>query len=229
MPHKGLTWFRLKEHIRKTFLIYVAGIIIMCVFTNLIFTMTRPTVPSEKEVLVYLVDSYSEADGADAGYIAANALEHGRQSDETLELVRFESIGYQGLEDYASPMLLTARMAVGDGDVYLCSPEAYDYASKAGMPVPLDDHLANGWLSELNPETIEWTNPETGETFIAGVSLKNLPQLYEVFRFDNEDAYLMMATNSTNLETAFDVVEDIIYSLMEGDIHAPADSEEPAA
>jgi hypothetical protein len=50
-----------------------------------------------------------------------------------------------------------------------------------------------------------------------------------VCRFDTEGADLMMATNSTNLETAFDVVEDIIYSLMEGDIHAPADSEEPAA
>lgn len=241
MPFKGLTWFRLKEHIRKTFWIYAVGIVVMLFVSNLLYTVTTPRTPAEKEVLVYLVDAYTNTEGHLVEELAADGLEHGRQSDETLELVRFESIPYQGTEDYTSPILLTARMSIGDGDVYLCAPEGFDYATKAGLPIDLAPYLAEGWLSGLNAETYSYTDPETGETIVAGVSLANVHALDDMFMFDNDEAYLLIASNSSNVETSMDVVEHMLYALMDMESTLPiaettevttdasADSEEPEA
>lgn len=242
MPFKGLTWFRLKEHFRKTLWIYIIGVGVMMAVGNLLYTMTAPRTPAEKEVLVYLVDSYTTTEHSAVKKLTADALEYGKQGDETLELVRFESIAYQGIEDYASPMLMTARMSIGDGDIYLCSADGFDYAAKAGMPVDLTPYLAEGWLSELNAEPVYHTYTDedegTSRTILAGLRLTNVPKLDEIFMLNNEEAILMVATNSSNTGTSMDVIEHMLYAMMdmeestettEETADASADSEEPAA
>ena len=146
MPFKGLTWSRFKEHLRKTAPVYIIGFIICMLLTNLIYTTTRPQTPADREVLVYLVDSYSDPDPLNA--YAGDILAFGQTVDETLEEVRFESIQFNDPEqDYTSAYLIMARMSVGDGDVYLASATATDYLLGAQIGLPLEQYLDEGWLT----------------------------------------------------------------------------------
>ena len=72
MPLSGLSWFRLKEHFRKCAGFYIIGIVVAVLLTNLLYTTTRPQIPDEREVLIYLVDSLASAEPLDA--LADDAL-----------------------------------------------------------------------------------------------------------------------------------------------------------
>lgn len=227
MPLTGLTWARLKEHLRKCGAIYAAGIVICVLVTNLLYTTTRPQTPMEQEVLIYLVDAYSNPEPLDA--LAQDALAYGQSVDETLLELRFETILYNDPEqDYTSSMLLMARMSTGEGDAYLASEVAAQYMMGSGICMPLDDYLADGWLADAGLEPVTYTDPETGETYTAGLKLDSVSALSETGSFNNEGACLFIASNSTNVETTLETVEYIINELLEG-YHAPAESTEPAA
>ena len=57
MPITKFSWPQLREHIRKFLWIYLAGIVVCLFGSNLIWTMTRPQVPIEQAVLVYMADA----------------------------------------------------------------------------------------------------------------------------------------------------------------------------
>ena len=118
MPLKGLTWARFKEHLRKSAAIYIVGIIVCVVLSNILYTSTRPQVPAEREVLIYLVNGYSNPDPLND--LCAQALTAMQAEDETLEEVHVESLMYTDpSQDYTSSYVLMTRMSVGDGDIYL--------------------------------------------------------------------------------------------------------------
>lgn len=224
MPLKGINWTRLKDHFRKFSPLYLAGIVICVFLTNLIYTMTRPQTPMEQEVMIYLVDDYANIEPLNA--LEADALAYGQSIDETLVSMHFESIMYTDpAEDYNSAILLMARMSVGDGDVYLANDIAITTLMGTGMCVPLDDYLAAGWMEGLDLEPVSFTNEETGETYIAALRLDNVTALRELGVMANEDAFLVMASNGTNLETSMATTEYIIRTLMEG-YDAPAEASE---
>lgn len=227
MPFKGLTWLRFKEHLRKCGFIYVIGFVACVLLTNLVYTTTRPQTPIEREVLVYLVDSYPFSEPLNAG--AADVLAYGQTVDETLEEVRFESINFNDpAQDYTSAYLIMARMSVGDGDVYLAGATAADYMLGTQIGLPLDDYLADGWMAGCDLEPVAYTDPDTGETYTAGLRLDNVDALREMGCFDNEGACLFIGGNSTNIETSMEVAEYIVTQLLEGN-YASAESLEPAA
>ena len=226
MPFKGLTWSRFKEHLRKTAPVYIIGFIFCVLLTNLIYTTTRPQTPADREVLVYLVDSYSDPDPLNA--YAGDILAFGQTIDETLEEVRFESIQFNDPEqDYTSAYLIMARMSVGDGDVYLASATATDYLLGAQIGLPLEQYLDEGWLEEYDLEPVSYTDPETGETEVVALRLDNVDGLLDVGSFNNEGACMFIASNGTNVDTSMQVAEYIIQQLMEGN-YAPAESVESA-
>ena len=243
MPLKGITWFRFKEHFRKCLPVYFVGICLCVLMTNLIFTTTRPQTPPEQTVLIYLVDTYSDSTKLDD--LLEPALAHGQESDETLQEIRFESIQFDDPStDYTSAMLIMTRMALGEGDIYLASQMGAEYIAMAEVAMPLDDYIAEGWLAELGGEPFVYTNPETGETFTAGIDLSNVDALRQRSAFKNEGAYLLVAnaneTSEGNMETSMDVIEFILQQLMEETAQnaeneltegtdASADSAEPTA
>lgn len=227
MPFKGLTWFRFKEHLRKCGVIYVIGFIVCVLVTNLIYTTTRPQTPMEREVLFYLVDSYSNPEPLNA--YAADILAYGQTVDETLEEVRFESINFNDPEqDYTSAYLIMARMSVGDGDVYLASETATNYMLGTEIGLPLDEYLADGWLAAYDLEPVTYTDVDTGTTYVVALRLDSVTALSELGSFYNEGACLFIGANSTNIETSMEVAEYVIAQLMEGN-YASAESNEPAA
>lgn len=227
MPHTGLTWFRLKEHLRKCLPIYLAGFVVCILLTNLLYTSTRPVTPSDQAVLVYLTDSYTNPEPLSG--LAEDALAYGQTVDETLQEVAFESLSFNDPEqDYTSSMLLVARLSTGDGDVFLASPLAADYLCRSEAFLPLEEYLDAGWMEDLGLEPLEYTSAESGETHVAGLKLDSVTALRDLGAFNNEGACLIIAANGTNIDTSMAVAEHILKTLLEGD-YASAQSTQPAA
>lgn len=227
MPYTGLTWFRLKEHLRKCLPIYLVGFVVCALLTNLIYTSTRPVTPSEQAVLVYLTDGYTNAEPLDG--LAEDALTYGQTVDETLEEVTIEPLNFNDPEqDYTSSMLLVARLSTGDADVFFASAAASDYLCRCEAFLPLDEYLAAGWMDGLDLEPVEYTSAETGETSIAALRLDNVAALRDLGVMNNEGACLVIAANGTNIDTSMAVAERLLRNLMEGN-YAPAETAQPAA
>ena len=226
MPFKGLTWLRFKEHLRKTAPIYIVGFIVCVLLTNLIYTTTTPRTPMDREVLVYLVDVYTDPEPLNAH--AEDILAYGQTIDETLEEVRFESIQFNDPEqDYTSAYLIMARMSVGDGDVYLASATAADYLLGAEIGMRLDEYLDEGWMEEYGLEPVTYTSPDSSETDIVALRLDDVDGLVDLGCMNNEGACLFIAGTGTNVDTSMQVVEYIVQQLMEGN-YAPAEGVESA-
>ncbi|MGN0801180.1 MAG: hypothetical protein ACI4MF_01160 [Candidatus Faecivicinus sp.] len=216
MPHYGISWFRLKEHFRKYLAIYIVGLIICVLLTNLVYTSTAPRTPYDQEVLIYLADAYTNPEPLDD--LAADALAYAQEFDETLLEVNFESLQYVDPEqDYTSSMLLMARLSLGEADVFLASGLCMEALCACEAFLPLDDYLAEGWMEEFALEPYLYTSEETGETFVAGLKLDSVSGLAEIGAFNNEGAVLVITANSTNTDTSMQAAEYIIRQLTEGD------------
>ena len=230
MPDTKFTWANLREHLRKYIWIYVAGVVVCVFVTRMLWTVTRPRIPDDRSVVVYLMDSASSVEPLDA--VARDMLERGQAVDETLQLVEFQSLQYTA-DDYTSAMLLMTRMSVSEGDAYLASQDGIDALVNAQALLPLDDAVAGGWMAaySLEPYYATFTDEITGEsyTFLAGLRLDGVDALMDMKAFNNRGAYLCLAAGGTNPETTMKVLEIMIDDLTEDTAHAAAESTEPAA
>ncbi len=229
MPDTKFTFRALREHIRKFLWLYIIGVAVSLVLTSLLWTTTRPRVPNEQNVIVYLTDSY--ADNEPLAPVARDMLEKTQAFDETLREVEFQNLMFTD-QDYASMMLLMTRLAVGEGDAFLASQAAMDQLGRSGALEPLDDYVAAGWLSEyaLEPYSVTLSDEETGEstTYLAGLRLDSVGALKKMGAFNNEGAFLCVANNGGNVETTMKALEIMLKDLTEGNYAGATDSE-PAA
>ena len=62
MPDTKLTWFNIKEHIRKFLWVYIAVIAATLVAGNLLWISTAPRVPEEQRVLIQQWSKLSDRD-----------------------------------------------------------------------------------------------------------------------------------------------------------------------
>jgi len=227
MPHFGISLFRLKEHFRKNWPIYIVGCVICVLFSNILFTSTTPQTPIEREVLIYLADSVTDSEALDG--VAADMLAYGQETDETLEEIVFEHLAYGDPQtDMYGPMILAARLSLREGDAFIASSFATEALLANEVYMPLDDYLADGWLADLDLEPVMHTSVETGETHVAALRLDNVPALAQMGAINNNGAVLMIMWNSTNLETSMNVVEHMIRGLVEG-TYAHPESTQPEA
>lgn len=227
MPHKGFSFFRLKEHFRKFWAIYIVGFIFCGFMSNLLYTTTAPRTPIEQEVKIYLADNYTKAEAMDA--VAKDMLAYGQTFDDTLLEVNFESLVFTDPEyDYSGMMVLMTRMAVGEGDAYVACAACAEHLLKSEIYQPLDEYIANGWLEGIEYETVSYTSQETGVTSIAGIRLDNFNTFSELGAITNRDAVLVIPCNSTNLETTMETVDYMLRNMTEGK-YAPAESSESAS
>jgi len=223
MPHFGLSWVRIKEHLRKTWPLYAAGMIVCLIMSNIIFSATAPKTPIEQEVLIYLADSYTVSGNLDG--VAAEMLAYGQETDPTLLEIDFEDLQYSDPnEDYYSSIILMTRLALNEGDAFLANKFCAEQMMLQDYYLPLEDYLADGWLEGLDLEPVEYTSLETGETHIAGVRLDNVTALADTLgAYSPGEAVLIITPVSTNLETSMNVIEHMLTNLLEGN-YAPAES-----
>ena len=233
MPDTKFSWRGLREHLRKYFWIYLVAIGLSLVGTSLLWTTTRPRVPNEQNVIVFMADAYSNSIPLED--VARDMLERTKEFDDTLMEVEFQSLQYSD-QDYSGPMLLMTRLAVGEGDAFLASQVVMDSLVQSDALVRLDESVAGGWLAEypLEPYYATVVDEETGEseTYLAGLRLDEVDVLASIGAFNNEGAFLCVAGNDGNVETTMKALEYMMEDLMalsteESD--AGTENTEPAA
>ena len=223
MPDTKFSWLMLKEHMRRYLWIYLAGIAVCLVLTNLLWTTTRPRPTNEESVIVYMVGGYGDAQPLQS--ISGDLLARGRARDERLKEVDFQLLQYDGAQgDYTGSMLLLTRLAVGEGDAFIASEAGMNALAQYGTLLPLEAPVASGWLSGygLEPYYAELEDEETGTVtrFMAGLRLDSVNGLAALGAFENRGAFLCLSTTSENIEAAMEVLDGLLEYLTTEADHA---------
>lgn len=214
MPDTKLSWFNIKEHIRKFFWVYVAVLTAVLVAGNLLWITTAPRVPEDQRVLIYMADEWSNPEPLND--IAADLLTRVQAEDESMREVSFESLMFSDPgRDYTGVMVLMTRLAVGEGDIFLANANAMNALVGSGACLPLDGYWSDGWLHDLEPHYAETTDDETGETvtIMAGLKLDGLNALRDMQAFNNEGAYLVIAQNGQNIDVSLLAAQYLVEDL----------------
>lgn len=216
MPDTSLTWFNIKEHIRKFFWVYIAVVTAVLVVGNLLWISTTPQVPEDQRVLIYMADEWSSPNPLSD--IAADVLAKVQARDGSIREVAFESLMFADPDrDYTGVMVLMTRLAVGEGDIFLASEKAMNALVGSGVCLALDDYWNSGWLSDLEPYYADVTDDETGETvtIMAGLKLDGLDALRDMQAFNNQGACLVVAQNGQNIDSSLLAAEYLVEDLKE--------------
>ena len=216
MPDTKFSWRGLREHLRKYLWLYLIGIVMGVLGAELLWTMTRPRIPSEASVSVYLAADYSNAEPLQA--FAPAILARVQADDDTIRQVYFESLMYND-QVYTSNMLLLTRLSVGECDAFLASETAMEALITSGALIPLDDALAAGWMGayDLEPYVVTTEDEESGEstTWTAGLRLDSVDALAKLGAFDNRGSFLCVTANGGNTQAAMKALEYLMSELTE--------------
>ena len=224
MPDTTFSWRSLREHLRKYLWLYLLGIALGLLGAELLWTMTRPRIPSTASVNIYMAAPYSNPEPLEA--LAPDILSRVQADDPTIQQVAFESMLYND-QVYTSNMLLVTRLAVGECDAFLASPEAMGSLVSSAALTPLDDALAAGWMGAYNlePYVVTTEDEDSGEqrTWTAGLRLDSLDALAQMGAFDNRGAFLCVTGSGGNEAAAMKAMEYLVGDLTEAS-HAGTES-----
>lgn len=216
MPDTKFSWRGLREHLRKYFWLYLLGAALGLLGSELLWTMTRPRVPNQASVNIYLAAVYSDAGPLQA--MAPDILARVSRDDEAIRQVSFESMMYNE-QVYTSNMLLITRLSAGECDAFLASESAMDALLASETLTPLDDALAAGWMGayHLEPYVVTTEEEDTGKTttWTAGLRLDSVDALAKLGAFDNRGAFLCVTNTGGNADAAMKVLEYLIGDLTE--------------
>jgi hypothetical protein len=216
MPDTKFSWRGLREHLRKYLWFYLLGIVLGLVGAELLWTMTRPRIPANASVNIYMAAPFSDAEPLQA--LAPDILARVQADDPSVRQVYFESLMYNE-QVYTSNMLLLTRLSVGECDAFLASQEAMDALVASETLVPLDDALAAGWMGAygLEPYVVTTEDEDTGKTatWTAGLRLDSVEALAKMQAFDNEGAFLCVTSNGGNTQAAMKALEYLMSDRME--------------
>jgi len=224
MPDTRFSWRFLREHLRKYLWLYLLGIALGLLGAELLWTMTRPQIPNQASVNIYLAAEYSNPEPLEA--LAPDILSRVQADDPAIRQVAFESLMYND-QLYTSNMLLVTRLAVGECDAFLASPQAMEALTTSDALTPLDDALAAGWMGRfgLEPYVVTTEDEESGEsrTWTAGLRLDTLDALAQMGAFDNRGAFLCVTGSGGNEAAAMKALEYLVGDLTEAS-HAGTES-----
>lgn len=190
MPTKKLSRAEIQTHLRRWFWVYLLGAAALLFLNHLAFTMTQPRTPEENILRVYLVGPAAEVPpGAEDAL-----LEKVRAEVPAIAKIEFISLPFAGDGMSSADMLLPARLTLGDGDAFICSPAAYRTLLNLGACLPLEDILISGWMRDYTPVYAE---DETGDTFAAAMLL---PDGAFPAALDPGGKYLVVPAYSAGLE-----------------------------
>ena len=139
MPITKFAFAALKEHIRKYLWIYIIGVGLCLLGTNLIWTTTAPRTPMEQVVQIYLADEYSNGDALES--LVPEVLARTQAEDESVLELEVLSLPFTE-NDYYSSMLLMTRLATREGDAFLCNTPCIESLAQSGVLRPLDELVA---------------------------------------------------------------------------------------
>jgi len=211
MPGK-FSFSKLLTHLKHTFWVYLIGFIAVCIFSDMLFDITRPRIGEEERVKIYVLDEYPSAEVF--GPMAEDMLLQLQEIDETLRLVEFSAIAY-AKADYNSDIVLSARVLGEDGDMYLTNLPALERLLGLNALLPLDDYIAQGFLAGYDVEYHYYQSEYDTQPRIYAVSIDCLTGLDRVGGLNRSGGWLAIGAISTNLETTMEAAELFFRTLGE--------------
>ena len=186
MPDTRFSWRALLEHLRKFGAIYLIGIAVCLFGTNLLWTMTAPTIPPEQSVIVRSVEFQS-----------LQYIESEMDYSGPMTLLARLSVG-EGDAFLASRQVMDQLVLGG-----------------ALLPLDEIVENGWMKRFELEPYYVTVEDGETGEksTYLAGLKIDTLDALSEMDAFRNEDAFLAIPANGTNQDTTLHALEIMVDAL----------------
>lgn len=154
MPEVQLSPRRIREHLRRRWYFYLAGIVLLCFLNNLIFTVTRPRTPERALLRVMLVNV--DAPDAELKRLEERILAAAQAAEPEVRAVEIELLQYLGESDAGSNILLATRFVSGGADLYIADEVSYEVMAARGYCAALD-------LENL-PDGEPAFDPETGES-----------------------------------------------------------------
>ncbi|MDD4797713.1 MAG: hypothetical protein PHO66_08100 [Eubacteriales bacterium] len=213
MNRYKLTKERLANHLRYMALVYGLAILGCVMVGSLIYSATAPELPGDQRVDILAVSYINEYA---AKVWSADMLQ---QLDPSQKEVIIEQMGVSG-SGY-DQMILMARLANSEGDIFIMDKETYQYLARQGAFLEVSD-LAQQVEFNLSAEaTLEdGYVPGYSQTGVPGgiygLSLKGLPGMLEL-GFDPQDCYLAFTTYNDNLENSIKVAQWILNTKVELD------------
>ena len=182
MPEVQLSPRRIREHLRRRWPVYLAGVVLLCFLNNLIYTVTRPRVPERALLHVMLINV--DAPDAELEVLEQTLLTAAQAAEPDVRAVEFEPLQYLGENDAGSTILLATKFAAGGADLYIADEAGFAAMAARGGCAPLDAERLTG--GEPLPD------PETGE----GCAVRLDAQA--VFADTEGDIYLFVSAGADN-------------------------------
>lgn len=184
----------LRKHLVYNSWKYILLVIITLVSWNLIFTMTAYRPPQEKIVDLYV---YGSLDTTQLEVYWANLNKTDLPDMEQMQVV--------GVMDDATygDMVLVARLAAGEGDIYLLPKEKFQSYANEGYLVALDEIPAVAEAmaaADLNLERGNSRLAATGERHTFGVPVAQLPKLSNMLLVTGGEYFVTIVSNNNNEE-----------------------------
>ena len=192
MPEGGMRRARLRAHLRRCWMIYLAGAVAVVLLNNLIYTVTRPRASEEETLRVMLlnVDWEMEEDAQ------AALLEEMQNRDGSIHALELETIVAARQGDPQSAMLLTVKLVAGYGDVYVTDADGLALLEEKTACLPLEGVEAPGY------EAVECTDPETGARYPGALR-------------SEAGLYIVVMSNGTNIESSLNALPLLAAALVE--------------
>lgn len=193
MPETGLNGQKLRDHLRRCWVVYLAGILLLGFINNLVYTVTRPGFSDDETLKLMLVNAeYSRSDEEYAA-LTMNLLPKVQAKAPQVQVLEVESLAGVSEENPNSAMLLKVQLVSGFGDIYLTDSAAFAMLQSQGACLDLRDMALPGW------EAVSCADPETGSGFTGGFRADQT-----VFENSGGDGYiyLSIAVNTTDQESA---------------------------
>ena len=136
MPEVRLSPRRIREHFRRRWPVYLAGIVLLCFLNNLIFTVTRPRIPERTLLHVMLVNV--DTPDAELEGLEARLLTAAQAAEPEVRAVELEPLSYLGENDAGSAILLATKFAAGGADLFIADEAGYEAMAARGFCAALD-------------------------------------------------------------------------------------------
>ncbi len=207
----------LRQHWHYSWWKYVLIIAVSLLMWNLIYSMTAPRTPDDEKLDIYI---------------------YGFGNEETLQayMRRIHEEHFPDLkeinamfitEDEYGPMVLSTRIAAGEGNLYIFPRDTFQSYANQGVFIPLEDMEGVVEMCESAGLKLErgWRkNQETGERHLYGVPVSSFKSLRSIYA--SGEMYMclrIMNPNEEDAEKMFRILlEDGIRSLHETAAEEPA-------
>ena len=197
MPEEKLDGAKLREHLRRCWALYLAGVVALCFLNHMVYTVTRPRFSEAETLRVMLLNVDLEPDG-EAQRELLRAVQAAAPGIRALE---FESLVAARAEDAYSGVLLTTKLVAGYGDVYVTDAEGFALLVERGACLALGDAVPPGFEAAVG------VDPETGADAVCGMRTRLSRAGTEI--------YLAVMANGTNIESILAALPALAAALTE--------------